>query len=265
MRPRYLEVKGLQSFKEVQRIDFDALGETGLFGIFGPTGSGKSTVLDAITLALYGSVQRAGKGSRGTQGIINTDMDEVKVSFTFDLFKEGARKTYRVDRVYRRRKGSDVSAENRLSRLYEMAKEGDIVIADKLGDVNSKVQDLIGLNSEDFTRSVVLPQNKFQEFLMLDGADRRKMLERIFYLEEYGQRLTEKLSTRLNCVEKQLKNVEGAISSLGDASAEALQAAERRLKEAAAFKDKADRELQLIERNWVLPGKYGNCRLSCRL
>ncbi|HOC09774.1 MAG TPA: AAA family ATPase, partial [Bacillota bacterium] len=153
MRPRYLEVKGLQSFKEVQRIDFDALGETGLFGIFGPTGSGKSTVLDAITLALYGSVQRAGKGSRGTQGIINTDMDEVKVSFTFDLFKEGARKTYRVDRVYRRRKGSDVSAENRLSRLYEMAKEGDIVIADKLGDVNSKVQDLIGLNSEDFTRS----------------------------------------------------------------------------------------------------------------
>ncbi|NLX85551.1 MAG: AAA family ATPase [Clostridiales bacterium] len=248
MRPRYLEVKGLQSFKEVQRIDFDALGETGLFGIFGPTGSGKSTVLDAITLALYGSVQRAGKGSRGTQGIINTDMDEVKVSFTFDLFKEGARKTYRVDRVYRRRKGSDVSAENRLSRLYEMAKEGDIVIADKLGDVNSKVQDLIGLNSEDFTRSVVLPQNKFQEFLMLDGADRRKMLERIFYLEEYGQRLTEKLSTRLNFVEKQLKNVEGAISSLGDASAEALQAAERRLKEAAAFKDKADRELQLIEK-----------------
>jgi exonuclease SbcC len=248
MRPRYLELKGLQSFKEVQRIDFDALGETGLFGIFGPTGSGKSTVLDAITLALYGNVQRAGKGYRGTQGIINTDMDEVQVSFTFDLLKEGTRRTYRVDRVYRRRKGSDVSTENRLARLYEMVKGGDIVIADKLGDVNSKVQDLIGLNSEDFTRSVVLPQNKFQEFLMLDGADRRKMLERIFYLEEYGQRLSEKLTARLNGVEKQRENVEGAISSLGDASKEALETAEGRLKEAAAFKDKAERELQLTEK-----------------
>ena len=245
MRPRYLELKGLQSFKEVQRVDFDTLGETGLFGIFGPTGSGKSTVLDAITLALYGSVQRAG---RGTQGIINTDMDELQVSFTFDLLKGTARRTYRVDRVYRRKKGSDVSVENRLARLYEMVKEGDLVIADRLGDVNSKIRDLIGLNSEDFTRSVVLPQNKFQEFLMLDGADRRKMLERIFYLEEYGQRLTEKLTARLNGVEKQLENVEGAISSLGDASKEALEAAERRLKEAAAFKDKADRELQLIEK-----------------
>jgi exonuclease SbcC len=245
MRPRYLELKGLQSFKEVQRIDFDSLGETGLFGIFGPTGSGKSTVLDAITLALYGNVQRAG---RGTQGIINTDMDELQVSFTFDLLKEGTRRTYRVDRVYRRRKGSDVSVENRLARLYEMAGGGDVVIADRLGDVNDRIRDLIGLNSEDFTRSVVLPQNKFQEFLMLDGAERRKMLERIFYLEEYGQRLTEKLTARLNGVEKQLENIEGAISSLGDASKDALEAADRRLKEAAAFKDKADRELQIAEK-----------------
>ena len=244
MRPRYLELKGLQSFKEVQRVDFDTLGETGLFGIFGPTGSGKSTVLDAITLALYGSVQRV----RGTQGIINTDMDELHVSFTFDLQKGTARKTYRVDRVYRRKKGSDVSVENRLARLYEITGGGNVVIADRLGDVNSKIQNLIGLSSGDFTRSVVLPQNKFQEFLTLNGAERRKMLERIFYLEEYGQRLTEKLTARLNSVEKQLENVEGAISSLGNASKEALEAAERRLKEAAAFKDKADRELQLIEK-----------------
>lgn len=244
MRPRRLEIKGLQSFKDVQRIDFDALGETGLFGIFGPTGSGKSTVLDAITLALYGNVQRAG---RGTQGIVNTDMDEVEVSFTFDLLKEGIRRTYRVERVYRRRKGSDVSVENRLARLCEEANGGDLVIADKLGDVNRRVEDLIGLNSDDFTRSVVLPQNKFQEFLMLDGAKRREMLERIFYLEEYGQKLTEKLTARLNDVEKRLKKVEGAISSLGDASKEALEAAEGRLKEAASVKDKANGELKLVE------------------
>ena len=76
VRPRYLELEGLQSFKELQSIDFDRLGETGLFGIFGPTGSGKSTILDAITLALYGNVQRA---NRGTQGIINMSSANVRV------------------------------------------------------------------------------------------------------------------------------------------------------------------------------------------
>jgi exonuclease SbcC len=80
MRPKLLEIEGLQSFRDVQSIDFEGLGETGLFGIFGPTGSGKSTVLDAITFTLYGKVKRA---ERGTQGIINTNLKTTKVSFTF--------------------------------------------------------------------------------------------------------------------------------------------------------------------------------------
>ncbi|NJD03879.1 MAG: hypothetical protein FIA99_15050, partial [Ruminiclostridium sp.] len=91
MRPRLLEIEGLQSFRDRQKIDFNSLGETGLFGIFGPTGSGKSTVLDAITFALYGRVKRA---ERGTQGIINTNMETAKVSFVFELLKDGSRKIY---------------------------------------------------------------------------------------------------------------------------------------------------------------------------
>ena len=67
MRPISLEIEGLQSFKEKQSIDFETLGETGLFGIFGPTGSGKSTILDAITFALFGDVRRA----KMALGIIN--------------------------------------------------------------------------------------------------------------------------------------------------------------------------------------------------
>lgn len=89
MRPRYLEIEGLQSFKDVQTVDFDRLGEMGLFGIFGPTGSGKSTILDAITLALYGNVQRA---QNRTQGIMNTDVDIMRVLFVFDLIKDNERK-----------------------------------------------------------------------------------------------------------------------------------------------------------------------------
>lgn len=65
MKPISLKLSGLQSYRGMQEIDFTALCDTGLFGIFGPTGSGKSTILDAITLAMYGKVGRASGEHRG--------------------------------------------------------------------------------------------------------------------------------------------------------------------------------------------------------
>ena len=102
MRPKYLEIEGLQSFEDVQKIDFEALSDTGLFGIFGPTGSGKSTILDAITFALYGRVKRA---EGGTQGIINTGCSTARVCFTFTLSKDGPG-GHNEERTYQRKKNS---------------------------------------------------------------------------------------------------------------------------------------------------------------
>lgn len=235
MRPRFLEIEGLQSFKESQKIDFDRLSETGLFGIFGPTGSGKSTILDAITLALYGSVHRAAKG---TQGIANTDMGSIKVIFTFDLTKEGSRKTYRVERLYRRKKDTEGSVEAKVVRLLEINDAGELILADKHNDVNNFIAQLVGLKFEDFTRSVVLPQNKFQEFLLSPRGEKTKMLERIFYLEEYGRQLGDKVNRQMAALKNKLSNLEGALSTLGNASPEVLIESERKLQEAQALKDK---------------------------
>lgn len=244
MRPRYLEIEGLQSFKEPQKIDFDKLSETGLFGIFGPTGSGKSTILDAITLALYGSVHRAAKG---TQGIINTDMNGIKVIFTFDLTKDGSRKTYKVERLYRRKKDTESSIEAKVVRLLEVNAAGEKILADKHNDVNNFITQLVGLKFEDFTRSVVLPQNKFQEFLLSPRGEKTKMLERIFYLEEYGRQLGDKVNRQMAALKNKLSNLEGALSTLGNASPEALIESERKLKEAQDIKDACFKEQKKVE------------------
>ena len=244
MRPKLLEIEGLQSFRDVQGIDFEALSETGLFGIFGPTGSGKSTVLDAITFALYGKVKRA---EGGTQGIINSNLNTAKVSFSFELLKDGSRKNYRVERTYQRKKGSENSCEPKIARLIEVTEIGEIPLCDKATEVSNNIKELLGLSHEDFTRAVVLPQNSFQEFLLLNNSDRRKMLERIFYLEEYGEQLLFKLNQKMVKLKSRIDILSGELKGYADATDEALEEAQKAMNTAASERNKALTELKLLE------------------
>lgn len=245
MRPKILEIEGLQSFTDVQVIDFEALGETGLFGIFGPTGSGKSTILDAITFALYGRVKRA---ENGTQGIINSRCTAARVSFTFELSSHGKRKTYRVERTYRRKKNSPSSCEPKITRLIEVTDAGDIPLADKATEVSNYVRELLGLTNEDFTRAVVLPQNSFHEFLMLKNAERRAMLERLFYLEEYGKLLNDRIVRKLSSLKSRIDMLTGELMGYADASDEALEAAKAAMEAALEEKKKTQKELERLEK-----------------
>lgn len=244
MRPKHLEIEGLQSFAGIQRIDFEELSDTGLFGIFGPTGSGKSTILDAITFALYGRVKRA---EGGTQGIINTGCSTARVSFSFTLSKGGTRKTFRVERTYRRKKNSNNSCEPKIARLLEVTANGDIPLCDKATEVSNYVKDLLGLSNDDFTRAVVLPQNSFQEFLLLNNKDRRAMLERIFYLEEYGQKLEDKLKRKMAGIKSRLDTLSGELKGYGDSTDEALEEAEKALKAAISERKRVETELKELE------------------
>jgi exonuclease SbcC len=218
LKPLKLSIAGLHSFTERQVIDFEELCETGLFGIFGPTGSGKSTILDAITLALYGNVERA---ARGTSGILNSQKELLEVSFTFAIGTDSNRKIYRAERSFKRNKTERDSIRAGICRLIQGG-EAETVVAEGAEEVNRKVVEIIGLTMSDFTRSVVLPQGDFAKFLNMGDAERVRMLERIFALSEFGVKLIDKVKHERAKLEQEIGLLERAIQEQGEISPEII-------------------------------------------
>ncbi|MBU3111491.1 AAA family ATPase [Clostridium lacusfryxellense] len=216
MKPVNLNIKGLNSFVEQQTIEFSKLTEKGLFGIFGPTASGKSTILDGITIALYGKV------SRDTKEFVNTETNVVEVSFDFEIGIGKTRKTYRSERSIKRLKtGNFKTAYARLIEINKENPQENQVLAEGPKDVEENIVSIIGLKVEDFTRSVVLPQGKFNEFLKLTGKERRNMLERIFALEKYGSKLYDKIRSVRNENLKTISVLEGEMKGYENVGEEA--------------------------------------------
>ncbi|MDM5297443.1 SMC family ATPase [Bacillus pumilus] len=228
MKPITLTIKGLHSFREEQSIDFSSLCDAGVFGIFGPTGSGKSSILDAMTLALYGKVERA---LNNTHGILNQAEEKLSVSFTFALQKEHSI-SYKVERAFKR--ADEMKVRTTLCRLIEIS-DTQTVLADKASDVNRKIEELLGLTIDDFTRAVVLPQGKFAEFLSLKGTDRRQMLQRLFNLEKYGDQLVKRLRAKAQKKYGQKDKLLSELKGLGEAGPEALANAKEATEKAKAI------------------------------
>ncbi len=244
MRPLYLRFSGLHSYEAAQEIDFDALGDSGLFGIFGPTGSGKSTVLDAMTLALYGRVERS-TASSPRRGILNQHSRSLSVLLDFRLGRGSEQRVYRVERSYVRHREDELSVRNTRSVLLQRNTGGEWdVLEDKDTSVNSRVYQLLGLSHDDFSRAVVLPQGKFAEFLSLAGPERRQMLQRLFSLERYGDQLAERLRDYDTQVTAQLGQLQTQLEGLGDASQEAVDALRTELEEAESQLGAVQRQVE---------------------
>ena len=220
MKPIKLRIKGLNSFIDEQVIDFNKLTAQGLFGIFGPTGSGKSTILDGITLALYGNV------ARKSSNYINVNCDKANVNFEFQITTDKVTK-YIVDREFRRKKDGAINA----GKCKIINEDSGDILAEGVKSVNKKVEEILGLNLDDFTRTVVLPQGKFSDFLKLEGRERREMLERLFNLQKYGDVLSKKLSSKIY-EEKDNNNILiGQLSGYEDVSEEKFNEKKEELKE----------------------------------
>ena len=218
MRPVWMKIKGLNSFLEAQEVDFELLGNQGLFGIFGPTGSGKSSILDGMTLALYGTT------ARNSANFIHVSTDRASVDYIFSV-KEKQVKTYQVSRSFRRGKEGTIRSDG--AKFLDLTGEEPVILADRVGTVNEKCREVLGLSKEDFFRTVVLPQGKFSEFLKLEGMERNKMLERLFHLEQYGEQLAVLVKNRAARWEGEKREKEGALSRYVSISQEEIQGLEK--------------------------------------
>lgn len=163
MRPRELTVRGFRSFAEQTAFSFAGRS---LVGIVGPIGSGKSSILDAISFGLFGKTPKI---ERDTKSLISQRRDSLHVEFVFDV--DGA--TWKVVRSLRR---SGAAAHT----LYRVAADGDHEVADKARDVTEKITELLGMEFEAFRRSVLLAQNQFAGFLEATPTERNQVLKGVF-------------------------------------------------------------------------------------
>lgn len=166
MRPRELILDGFRSYSGATTISWE---ERSLVGIVGPIGSGKSSILDGISFALYGRTPRLGTETRG---LINQRRSEGKVSLTFAV----AGQEWRVVRALRR-KGQSAHV------LYRVDDGGEEEVTDKAREVTERITDLLGLDYDAFRRSILLAQGQFAEFLDATPSDRNGVLKGVFGFE----------------------------------------------------------------------------------
>jgi len=185
MRIRRLELAGIGPFAAAYTIDFDALTAGGLFLLDGPTGSGKSTIIDAITWGLYGAV--AGGRDSTDDRMRSTHAAPAAQSYVDLVFSVEAG-TFRVRRTPQWTKPGNKNPTNATGKLWRLSEgavesgrlEAGEVLETKAAGTSIEVARLIGLNREQFVQTIVLPQGKFADFLRLRSSERTALLEQIF-------------------------------------------------------------------------------------
>ena len=233
MIPIRLELQGLYSYREKQTIEFDKLTDAGLFGIFGAVGSGKSSILEGILLALYGSTERlSDRGEKNS--MLNLQSDQVLINFEFRAGKNNT-KTYLARYAAKRNPKNFDDVRPAEHTFYERA-------GDSWEPIPQRAEEIVGMKKEHFKQTVIIPQGKFKEFIDLTPGPRADMMKELFGLERFD--LSPKTGSLLKAVREEKIRLETLLQGLGSFSRESLEEKEGQFQKLKQESHEADEKFK---------------------
>ncbi len=259
MKPLLLTLQAVGPYAGRQTIDFRAVLDSGLFGIYGATGSGKSTIFSAMTFALFGEAAR----SEQHAATLRSDHADAGLLTEVELVFEAGGRTYRIVRQPEQtrpaKRGGGETKETHKAWLFDVtgldldtlsdANPGKVVAETKVKIVDDAIEKILGYKAAQFRQIVLLPQGRFEAFLSADTKERLDILRDLFDVSLY-RRLTERLKTDADAAEKKVANARavciGRLSALNfatmDALAEGIADAEHRHRDQSDAASKAKTE-----------------------
>ena len=201
MKPIRLELKEFGPYKN-EIIEWDKIINEPIFLITGKTGSGKSTLFDAITYALYNKTT-GGKDIASLRTKTALDKDKTQVNFDFEL----SGKKYRIERILAYLKAGNKNLTSGKVALMQYNDGKLEVLATKEQEVKEKVEELIGLDDKQFCQIIILPQGKFKEFLLSKSSEKKETLRSLFNTYFY-QKFVEQLQEQAKKIDSSHKQKE---------------------------------------------------------
>ncbi|HAA5938591.1 TPA_asm: SMC family ATPase [Listeria monocytogenes] len=185
MRPIKLTMQAFGAYAKKEVIDFEKLGTEQIFVISGKTGAGKSTIFDAISFAIFGKANTFDRESFSMRSHFATDKEITEVTLAFRL-KD---KIYQISRIPQqeiaKQRGNGTTTSPQKAELYELINDEMKLLASSVRDVNTKMEELIQLNVDQFRQILMIPQGEFRELLVSDSKEKEVILQRLAHTVYY--------------------------------------------------------------------------------
>ena len=225
MRPLRLEFQAFGSYPGKEVVDFEVLAQRGLFVVTGPTGTGKTTVFDAMVYALFGTLPGGRSSDDPRSHFADAGVDTyVQLDFEADGAQYRVRRAPRQERPKQR--GDGVTVQNPTASVVRVVGDATEAVETQATKCTRKCEELVGLDGKQFQRVVLLPQGKFTDFLISTDENREQLLRQLFGGELFED-ATRWLKTRMSELDTQVADVDIEVQHHRSNAVSALAAATR--------------------------------------